>query len=77
MKSLIVRYSILALAPAFSLLVRPAFAHSGHGADISHIENGGVNNLFNIIISLGSLAFVGAGIWILRTNMKRKPEDHI
>ncbi len=65
MKSFILNHKTYAAAVVISALPSPAFAAADGTKDV------GVDNIFNYILGAGSLVFVGVGIWILYTNLKR------
>ena len=65
MKSFILNKKYYAAAVAFGALTSPAFS-AADGA-----KDAGVDNILNYILGAGSLVFVGIGIWVLYTNMKR------
>jgi len=65
MKSFIFNHRSYAAAVVIDALTSPVFA-TADGA-----EEAGVDNIFNYILGAGSLVFVGVGIWILYTNLKR------
>lgn len=65
MKSFILIQKTFGAAVGFAVLATPTFA-AADGA-----KDAGVDNVFNYILGAGSLVFVGVGIWVLYTNMKR------
>ncbi len=64
MKSFIFNHKTYAVA-AFGALTSPVLAAADGTRDV------GVDNIFNYILGAGSLVFIGVGIWILYTNLKR------
>ena len=65
MKSFIFNRRNFSAALAFGALTSPVIA-AADGA-----KDAGVDNILNYILGAGSLVFVGVGIWILYTNLKR------
>jgi len=65
MKSFILNQKSFGAAVIIGALTSPIFA-AADGA-----EDAGVTNIFNYILGAGSLVFVGIGIWVLYTNLKR------
>ncbi len=65
MKSFILNQKSFGAAVIIGALTSPTFA-AADGA-----KDAGVDNVFNYILGAGSLVFVGVGIWVLYTNMKR------
>jgi len=65
MKSFILNHKAYVAAAGFGAVTSPAFAAADGTKDV------GVDNIFNYILGAGSLVFIGVGIWILYTNLKR------